>query len=306
VAGERPVVAILGPTAVGKSELALALAGRAGGEIVSADAMQLYRGLPVLTGQPGDEELARVRHHLVAIWPLDHPGSLGAYAELAHAAIDGVRARGRLALVTGGSGLYARAALAELELPPAPDRQLRAQVEQRYDELGAAAAHELLARLDPAAAAAVHPNDRRRVVRALELHELGTSLQPRADRLWSPAMRHPALVFALERERAELAARIERRTVAMLAGGAVDEVRRAREAGFEPSPALARGLGLTEIAAYLDGASTLELCRERLARRTLRYARRQAIWLRKIPERIVLDASAGPLRNAERILSELP
>src|SRR4051812_41796906 len=178
------VVAVFGPTASGKSAAALALAEAVGGELVSCDAMQLYRGLPVLTNQPSAEELARVPHHLVAVWPLDHEGSVAEYGELARAAIAGVLERGRVAVVCGGSGLYLRAALAPLRLPPAPAPGVRERYQQLYDQLGAEAAHRLLAGRDPAAAARIHANDRRRVVRALELGEAGGSLAGPHDPLW--------------------------------------------------------------------------------------------------------------------------
>src|SRR5690242_16324877 len=170
------VVALFGPTASGKSGAALALAAHTGGEIVSCDAMQLYRGLPLLTNQPAAAERARVRHHLVAEWPLDREGDVAQYAAAAHAAIDAVLQRPRTPIVVGGTGLYLRAALTDLALPPQPPPDLRERLAAAYDRDGAAAAHARLATLDPAAAARVHPNDRRRVVRALELAELGSSL----------------------------------------------------------------------------------------------------------------------------------
>ncbi len=165
----RPrVVAILGPTASGKSDVALALADRLGrAELVSADAMQCYRGLPILTNQPTAADVERAPHHLVGIWGLDHEGDVAQYAAAAHGAIDAVLARGATPIVVGGTGLYLRAALARLELPPEPPAGLREGLEAAYDADGPAAAHARLAALDPAAAARVHPNDRRRVVRAL-------------------------------------------------------------------------------------------------------------------------------------------
>src|SRR4051812_47422264 len=138
--------------------------------------MQLYRGLPVLTAQPTAADDARAPHHLVGVWPIGHDGSVGEYAGLAHAAVDGIRERGRLAIVAGGTGLYLRAALVDLSLPPAVPEELRRGFEELYDEQGADAAHAVLAGRDARAAAAVHPNDRRRVVRALELHAVGGSL----------------------------------------------------------------------------------------------------------------------------------
>jgi hypothetical protein len=166
------VVAIFGPTASGKTAVAEAVADRIGGEVVSADSMQAYRGLPILTAQP--ERPTR----LVGIWPLSHEGSVAEYADRAHAAIDELLSAGRTPVVAGGTGLYLRAALVDLGLPPAPPPELRSHWEELYDRLGAERAHEVLVERDPGAAARLHANDRRRVVRALELTELGSSLRP--------------------------------------------------------------------------------------------------------------------------------
>ncbi len=184
------VLAIFGPTASGKSAVAEEVACLIPAELVSADAMQAYRGLPILTNQS--------EARLVGYLGLDEEGSVADYQRLAHAAVDEILAAGRTPVVVGGTGLYLRAALAELELPPPPAPGARERLERLYDELGPEAAHELLAERDPAAAAVVHANDRRRVVRALELAEAGSSLRPGADRLWSRETRHPTLIVGLE------------------------------------------------------------------------------------------------------------
>ncbi len=173
------VLAVFGPTASGKTAVAEAVADRIPAEIVSADSMQVYRGLPVLTNQPDRPT------HLVGVWELDHEASVGEYEELAHAAIDEVLELAKTPIVVGGTGLYLRAALAELDLPPAPAPGERNRWEAFYDAEGAESAHALLADRDPEAAAGVHPNDRRRVVRALELAAAGRSLAPEQDRLWT-------------------------------------------------------------------------------------------------------------------------
>ncbi|MBA3733920.1 MAG: tRNA (adenosine(37)-N6)-dimethylallyltransferase MiaA [Actinobacteria bacterium] len=282
MAGSRPsaprsVVAIFGPTASGKTAVAEAVADRLGGEVVSADSMQAYRGLPILTAQP--ERPTR----LVGIWPLDHEGSVAEYARLAHAAIDELVGSGRIPVVAGGTGLYLRAALAELSLPPAPTEEQRARWERAYDRLGPERAYDLLLERDPDAAARLHPNDRRRVVRALELTELGSSLSPDADRLWTAETRLPTIVFGLEVPRAVLGDRIVRRAQAMFDAGVVDEARRALA---EPlSSTAARALGLREVA---------ELPREEalstLVTRTRRYAAYQRKWVRRIPGLVSVSA----------------
>src|SRR5262245_13450274 len=203
-AARRRLIAIFGPTASGKTAVAETVAARLGGEVVSADSMQAYRGLPILTAQP--ERPTR----LVGIWPLSHEGSVAEYAELAHGLVDELLAAGKTPVVAGGTGLYLRAALVDLGLPPAPPPQLRARWEELYDRLGAERAHAVLGERDPDAAAQVHANDRRRVVRALELTELGSSLSPDADRLWTAETRHETIVFGLELPRDVLLERIER------------------------------------------------------------------------------------------------
>jgi tRNA dimethylallyltransferase len=288
LASPKTVVAVFGPTASGKTAVADAVADRLGGDVVSADSMQAYRGLPILTAQP--ERPTR----LVAIWPLSHEGSVADYAERAHAAIDELLAAGRTPVVAGGTGLYLRAALADLGLPPAPSPALRARWEQVYDRLGAAAAYDVLLQRDPEAAARVHANDRRRVVRALELTELGSSLRPEADRLWAEEMRHDTLVFGLDVPRDVLLDRIERRARAMFDAGVVAEVRAAL-AG-EVSATAIHALGLREVA---------ELPRDEALRalivRTRRYAAYQRKWMRRIPGILTVDGN----RQAEQIADEI-
>ena len=185
------MIAIFGPTASGKSVVAEAVADELGTEVVSADAMQVYRGLPILTNQP------RRPTRLVAIRSLAEEMSVGAYASLAHEAIDELVATAGSVVVAGGTGLYLRAALGELDVPPPAAPAVRARVEREVDE-DRGAAHERLASLDPVAAAAVHPNDRRRLVRALELADEGGSLTAGQDRLWSAQTRRPTAVVGLD------------------------------------------------------------------------------------------------------------
>lgn len=282
------VVAIFGPTASGKTAVAERVADRLGGEVVSADSMQAYRGLPILTAQPDRPT------RLVAIWPLSHEGSVAEYAELAHAAIDELLAAGRAPVVAGGTGLYLRAALAELEVPPAPGADRRARWERIYDRLGGERAHAVLGERDPAAAARLHPNDRRRIVRALELSELGSSLRS-AERLWTDDTRRPTIVFGLDLPRELLAQRIEARARAMLAAGVEEEVRRALAAG--PSTTVVHALGLREIA---------ELPREQaldaLIARTRRFAAYQRKWMRRIPGLVSVNADRPPDEIADEIV----
>jgi tRNA dimethylallyltransferase len=283
------VLAIFGPTASGKSAVAAAIADRIDAELVSADAMQAYRGLPILTNQ--SERPTR----LVGIWPLDHEGSVGEYQRLAHATIDEILTAGRVPVVTGGTGLYLRAALAELELPPAPPAGARARWERLYDEEGAERAHGALAARDPAAAAVVHANDRRRVVRALELAEAGASLRPARDRLWTDETRHPALVVGLDVPAAVLAERIEERTRAMVARGVVAEARAAL-AG-ELSATARATMGLEEFGTLPTDEAVAEV-----VRKTRRYAAYQRKWLRRLPGAVSVSADRPPDATADAIL----
>ena len=286
----RTVVGLFGPTASGKSAVARVLAVLVGGETISADSMQVYDGVPVLTNQSP----AR----LVAIWPLDFEASVGEYARLAHAAVDEILGAGRTPIVVGGTGLYFRAALADLDVPPAPPPELRTQVERRYDELGPVDAHALLSDRDPAAAARVHPNDRRRVVRALELTELGASLAPADDRLWTEATRHPTRLFGLDVPPEALAERIRTRTEEMLDHGAAEEAQAALARPL--SSTAAKILGLRE-AAELERDEAVEA----IALRTRQYAAYQRKWMRRIPGLELVDGTEPPDAVAAAIAARL-
>lgn len=278
------VLAIFGPTASGKTAVAQAVAERIPADLVSADSMQVYRGLPILTNQSP----AR----LVGIWPLDHEASVAEYQRLAHAAIDEIRESGRIPLVVGGTGLYLRAALSDLSLPPAPEPGERERWERLYDEEGAESAHRRLAELDPEAAAAVHPNDRRRVVRSLEL--AGRTRE--RNRLWTDDTRHPTLVFGLDVAKDELDRRIAERTRAMFEAGVRAEAERALAGPVSSTAAYAHGL--SDIAEHPDDDDAIEA----LTARTRRYAAYQRKWMRRIPGLVSLPADRPPGEVADAIL----
>jgi tRNA dimethylallyltransferase len=284
------LIGIFGPTASGKSLVGEAVAARIPAELVSADAMQVYEGLPILTNQ------SAYPARLVGIWPLDHEASVGEYAPLAHAAIDEILAAGRTPVVVGGTGLYLRAALADLDLPPRPRAGARERWGRLYDAEGPAVAHARLAELDPGAAAAVHPNDRRRVVRALELAETGASLAPGEGRLWSSETRHPTIVFGLDVPKPVLERRIEQRTREMFAAGVREEVERALA---RPISATARKtLGLDEVANLPRDEAI-----EAIVVRTRRYAAYQRKWMRRIAGIVMVDADRPPGEIADEIVS---
>ena len=282
------VFAVFGPTASGKSAVAEALAERLGTEVVSADALQVYRGLRLLTNQP----LRPTR--LVGFVAPQETMSVGAYATLAHEAVDELVDEHGTAVVAGGTGLYLQAALVELGIPQPPAAGVRQRWERIYDA-DPAAAYERLGLADPAAATAVHPHDRRRVVRALELAEAGASLVPERDLLRSRERRRPTLVAGLEVPPHELERRIRQRTDAMFAAGVVAEVHAALAAGV--SATAERALGLREIASLPP-----EQARERIVVRTRQYAAYQRKWMRRLPDLVPVDGTRGPGEVADAIL----
>lgn len=280
------VIGLFGPTASGKSAVAAAIAARTPADLISADSAQLYRGLPILTNQSPAA--------LVAIWDLDHEASVAEYQVLAHEVVDTALGRGRTPIVVGGTGLYFRAALGGLDVPPAPEPGARARWQRVYDEEGAHAAQARLAELDPAAAETVHPNDRRRVVRALELAEAGHSL--RGERLWEATVRHPTLVVGLEIPAEELNRRIEDRTRAMFDAGVEEEVRAAL--GRALSTTARKIMGLREVAELPREQAIAEL-----VVRTRRFAAYQRKWMRRIPGLVSVRADRTPDEVADEILA---
>jgi len=297
--GRPEVIALFGPTGVGKTEVALALAAvlRSRGEepvAVGADALQLYAGLPILTGAPGARERGLLEHRLVGVVPLRERFSAGAYAALAHAEIDGLLAAGRLPIVVGGTGLYLRAALTDLDLHPPPEPGARERWEAAVATRGAPAVHAELRDRAPWAAAGIDPNDRSRIVRAHELLDAGALEGPRTtSRLWTADMRRPTLLAGLTMDRAALAARIDERVDRMIAAGAVEEVRRADAAGASATARAA--LGFDELLAGDVEAMKL---------RTRRYAKRQLTWMRKLSGVRTIDVTGRePEAVAARIVA---
>jgi len=276
------VVAIFGPTASGKSVVARRVADALGTDVVSADALQVYRGLPILTNQPAEPT------QLVGIRGLGETMSVGEYAGLAHDAVDHLVATCGTAVVTGGTGLYLRAALAELQIPPAVDASARVRIEHTYDG-DPAGAYALLSELDPAAAEAVHVNDRRRVVRALELATVGATLSPAGNRLWSEETRRPTVIVGLEVPLDALERRIAKRTDEMIRRGVAEEVRAALRSPV--SQTARKALGLDELAAL-----PVADARERIVVRTRRYAAYQRKWMRRIPGIVLVDGD-GPVEE---------
>jgi tRNA dimethylallyltransferase len=285
-ASDRRVLALFGPTASGKTEVAGILRERLGADVVSADSAAVYAGLPIITAAPPYPAA------LVGLVPLDREMSVGSYQRDAHQAIDAAERP----LVVGGTGLYFRAALSGLALPPAPAPGRRAFWQAEYDRLGGEAAHALLATHDPAAAARVHANDRRRVVRALELAETGASLVPATDGLWTETTRLPTTIVALDVPLVELDRRIEGRTRAMAAAGAADEARGAL--GGPISETASKVLGLVEFATLPENQAI-----EAVVTATRRLARYQRKWLRRMPGVVTLDGTGTAEEVADAIVA---
>ena len=290
-----PVLAIFGPTAIGKTAVAIAVAERLRerGEdpvAISCDALQLYDGLPILTGAATPDEQARLEHRLVGILPVTDACSAGRYAELAHAEIDAALAQHRRPIVVGGTGLYLRAALTQLDLRPPPDPGIRARWTTELALQGPEPLHALLAHRAPEAAARIDPHDAQRIVRALELLDAGHA-PPAGDQLWTTETRHPTRLYGLTVDRSELAARIDARVDAMVGAGAADEVHRADAAGA--STAARKAVGFQELLqGDIDAMKT----------RTRRYARRQLTWMRKLPDVTLVDVTG---RTAEEAAAEI-
>jgi tRNA dimethylallyltransferase len=270
------LIAVVGPTAAGKSDLAMALARAYDGEIVNADAMQLYRGLDIGTAKPTLAERAEVPHHLLDVLDVTETASVAAYQRAARATVERVLATGRTPVLVGGSGLYVQAVVDELEFP-GTDPALRAELAAELDRVGPAALHARLATVDPAAAAAVLPSNGRRIVRALEVIALTGG--PFAARLpEAAAPRYDAVLLGVDRPTAELDARIARRVARMFAAGLVAETRGLLP-GLRNGPTAARALGYQQVLAELDG--DLEKAAADTVIATRRFVRRQRSWFRR-------------------------
>jgi tRNA dimethylallyltransferase len=292
------IIALFGPTGVGKTAVAIEIAEllRARGEdpvAVSADALQVYSGLEVLTGAASAAEQARLEHRLLSFLPLDASFSAGQYSQLAHAQIDELLDEGRRPIVVGGTGLYLRAALAEMDLRPPPPEGLRARLTAELERDGSPALHARLASVAPWAAEGLEPTDRQRIVRALELHELGELEPPDGpSQLWSEELRHPTVLAGLTMDREALYDAIDRRVDEMIAAGAREEVLAARAHGV--SETAVKALGFEDL---LQGDV------ERMKRRTRNYARRQLTWMRKLAGVEVIDVTGrDPALVAAEIL----
>jgi tRNA dimethylallyltransferase len=282
------VIAVVGPTAAGKSALSVALAHALGGEVVNADSMQLYRGMDIGTAKMTPAERDGVPHHVFDIWDVTEPASVAEYQRLARAAVDDIAARGRVPLLVGGSGLYVRAVLEEFDFP-GTDPVIRARLEDELTAAGPAGLHARLAAADPEAAGKILPGNGRRIVRALEVIELTGA--PFTAALPSPTPFYDAVQIGVDLDTALLDQRIAVRVEQMWASGLLDEVRALDARGLRDGRTAGRALGYLQALAEIDGTMTGEQAREETTRATRRFVRRQRSWFRRDPRVTWLDAA---------------
>lgn len=298
---------IAGPTAAGKTEVALALARRLPAEIVSADSRQLYRGMNIGTAKPSAAQLRQVPHHFIDIRNPDEWFTAGEYGRAARGVVVEIMQRSKTPIVVGGSGFYLQALLEGFSAALPSDLRLRAQFQQKLQEEGAPALHQDLAQIDPAAAARLHPNDGHRIVRALEVHRLSgltlTELQQRASE--PPAFRYRFFCLNLERHR--LYARINRRVLAMLEAGLLEECRQLLARGYSPQLNALQTVGYQEAFQFLHGEISHEEMVTLIQRHTRQYAKRQLTWFRRRPhcEWLELEESELPERAAELVVQAI-
>ncbi|GAA1272377.1 tRNA (adenosine(37)-N6)-dimethylallyltransferase MiaA [Planotetraspora silvatica] len=286
------MIAVVGATAAGKSDLAVELALEFGGEVVNTDSMQLYRGMDIGTAKLSLSERRGVPHHLLDIWPVTRTASVAEYQGLARPLIEEIRGRGRVPILTGGSGLYVRAAIDDLEFP-GTDPGIRARLEEELSATGPAPLYERLRSLDPAAAENILPSNGRRIVRALEVIELSgrpfSATMPSFDAIYD------SVQIGVEVPRPVLDERIELRVGRMWEAGLVDEVRALAAEGLAEGRTASRALGYAQVLRFLDGEWTEEQAQAETVRATRRFARRQESWFRRDPRVVWLPFDAPDL-----------
>lgn len=286
---------LLGPTAVGKTEIAIQLAQRLDAEIVSVDSRQIYQQMDIGTAKPTPEEQKAARHHLIDCVDISQPFSVADYQSLADAAIADIQNRDKRVLLVGGAGLYFRAIVDGLFEGPGADPLLRERLEQEAAQRGVDVLHERLRACDPASAERIHPNNVVRVVRALEVYELTGIPMSEHQQQWKPEkQRYPFIAFCLAMPRARLYQRIEQRVDVMLANGLIAEVESLLAAGYARGTAALRSFGYRELIAYLDGECTYVEAISQLKQNTRRFAKRQLTWFRRDTRIEWIDRNATP------------
>ncbi len=283
---KQPLIIIAGPTAVGKTALSVALAKRIGGEIVSADSMQVYRGMDIGTAKVTKEETCGVPHHLIDVLDPKDPFNVMTFRSMVKDAVRGIASRGNVPVLVGGTGFYIQSVLYDVQFEEdASSEELRKELEQEADVLGAEKMHERLRALDPDAAEAIHPNNIKRVVRALEYclstgRKISVHNREQRERT-SP---YSFLFYVLTMDRAALYQRIDLRVDQMMEQGLLAEVKRLRDEGVTSDMVSMQGLGYRQIFDYLEGIATLDEAVERIKRETRHFAKRQLTWFRREPD----------------------
>ena len=279
------IVIVLGPTAVGKTELALAVAPKVNAEIVNADSQQVYRYLDIGTGKPSKPERERVRHHLIDVVNPDEDFNAARYRQLAAASIDEIHTRGAKVLVSGGTGLYLKALTGGLFSGPSQDTELRANLEREIAQIGLAALYDRLIAIDPGANTKIHPNDRQRIIRALEVYQsTGRPLSEWQNEHRFQEEAFQVLKIGLARARAELYDLINRRSESMIRAGLLDEVRGLMERGYELDLKPLRSVGYRQMGEVIEGIKGLPEAMAEMKQETRRLAKRQLTWFRSDPE----------------------
>ncbi|MET9307046.1 tRNA (adenosine(37)-N6)-dimethylallyltransferase MiaA [Streptomyces sp. P9-2] len=296
------VIAVVGPTAAGKSDLGVFLAQRLGGEVVNADSMQLYRGMDIGTAKLTPEERGGVPHHLLDVWDVTETASVAEYQRMARARIDALLAEGRWPILVGGSGLYVRGAVDNLEFP-GTDPEVRARLEEELALRGPGALHARLAAADPDAARAILPSNGRRIVRALEVIEI--TGRPFTANLPGHDSVYDTLQIGVDVARPELDERIARRVDRMWEAGLVEEVRALEAQGLREGRTASRALGYQQVLSAFAGECTLEEARAETVRATKRFARRQDSWFRRDPRVHWLSGAAADLRELPQLAMAL-
>lgn len=296
------LIAILGPTASGKSSLAMEIAQRAGGEILSLDSMQVYRGMNIGTAKPTADEQDRVKHHLIDVVDASEPFTVARFVEMADAVIEDARQRGVVLIAAGGTPLYYKSLFEGLFEGPTADESIRSRLRQLSGEV----LHERLKQVDPAAAERIHPNDQKRLIRALEVFEITGRPISSLQTAWSSGqMRHEARWFGLNWDREALNQRINARVKQMMAAGWLDETRRLLAQHGQLSPTAAEATGYAELIAHLQGRLSLDDAVEQIKIATRQLARRQMKWMRRFPNVTWLAGDRPVTELADAVLAAL-
>ncbi len=300
------MLVLLGPTAVGKSAVALAIARKAGGEIISCDSMQVYRGMDIGTAKPSPEEREEIPHHLIDVTEPEERYDVARFLRDAEATVDLVKSRGKLAILAGGTPMYLKVFLFGIFDGPPADDELRTKLKDEAREKGSGALWEKLKEVDPEAAGRIHPNDLRRIVRALEVHEkTGTPISTLQKEWDEKGSARDAVIVGLNRPREILYRRVDERVDRMFELGFVDEVRRLKD---RLGPTASRALGYAEVVKYLDGGYTLEEAAQAVKNNTHNFVRKQTTWYRSLDNVNWFEIENGepPSETAEKILTSSP